>query len=328
MFLSFIIPIYNCEGYIKKNLDTILSARLSVDDFEIILVDDGSRDGSAEICKDYIEQHRNVRYLYQKNQGPATARNKGLEVAKGDYVWFVDADDSIEPKIVSVLKNLIVADPLIDMVSFSYISQYPDYKEQHEQVASSYVCSGLEYLYQQKDGSYLWNHIYKRTSIGETRFLDGVSHIEDTCFNVQTMMRFARVAVVPDVGYYYNRCNLQSISQNRQLRDRVKANADSFLVYQTLQKEMECAALEQRKYLEKELNFSVNAHLYTIMRFDNVRTLKRYVNDYQRMGLYPLKPTGNAKSDLFLWLSNRKSLMFLIMRVGISVKNKRKKYKV
>lgn len=103
MFLSFIIPIYNCETYIKECLGIIFQSKLSVDDFEVILVDDGSTDTSAEICRAYTEKYPNIQYFAQRNQGPATARNLGLGQVKGDYVWFVDSELMLDLVVAPLL---------------------------------------------------------------------------------------------------------------------------------------------------------------------------------------------------------------------------------
>lgn len=317
MFLSFVIPIYNCEQYIKKNLDIILGSGLTPFEYEVILVNDGSRDGSAAICNRYAEKFSNVKYVCQRNQGPATARNTGLEHVKGDYIWFVDADDSINPEILPKLKSIVDGNDEIDLISFGYVSQYPDGDRITKEVEKEFFCSGLEYLRMPRHGSYLWNNIYRRAAIGNKRMLDGVSHIEDTCFNVQTVINFSKVVVLPDIGYYYNRCNVNSISNNKFLRDRVKANADSFFVYQTLFREMkQTMNAGHRKFLMEELNFSINAHIYTMFKFDNVRTVKKYISRYKAMGLYPLAATGNKKGDMFRMVANRPWLMYMLMRLS------------
>lgn len=315
MFLSFIIPIYNCEQYIKQNLDIILDSGLMPADYEIILVDDGSRDGSAAICNRYAEKFSNVKYVCQRNQGPATARNTGLEHAKADYIWFVDADDSINPEILPKLKSIVDGNDEIDLVSFGYVSQYPDGDRITKEVEKEFFCSGLEYLQMPRHGSYLWNNIYKRASIGTKRFIDGVRHIEDTCFNIQNILNFSKVVVLPDVGYYYNRKNVNSISKGRRLQDRIKANDDSYIVYNALYNDMLAETDQQKKdFLWRQLNFSISAHLYTMMmQFDDMGTVKRYIGEYRKMGFYPLSPTGNRKADLFARFANHELLLLFVV---------------
>lgn len=321
MLLSFIIPVYNCEQYLGRNLDIIYGSDLDVDDFEIVLIDDGSSDSSAIICQWYVAEKGNVVYLSQKNQGPATARNTGLNSAKGEYVWFVDADDKIEASIIPRLKSIITADKKTDLVSFGYVTQYPEHTKQMTVVKETYYCSGIEFLQLPHHGNYLWNNIYRRAAIGKVRMLDGVSHIEDACFNFQTIINFERVVVLPDIGYYYNRLNVNSISNKGCLRDRVKANEDSFKVYKALYRDMLNAKNgSHRALLQKILNFNVNAHIFTMMKFDNVRTIRKYIAQYKEMGLYPIETTGNKKADMFLHVANQEWLLLLILKTGVLLK--------
>lgn len=90
--LSIIIPVYNAEEYIKESLKSVYAQNL--DSFEVICVDDGSTDHSAEIIHELQNEHSNLILYQQENQGPSAARNSGLKLAKGDYVFFLDNDDT------------------------------------------------------------------------------------------------------------------------------------------------------------------------------------------------------------------------------------------
>lgn len=95
IFLTIIVPVYNVERYLRACLDSI--ARLSSVTWEAILVDDGSTDGSGEICDEYAKQNARFRVVHQRNAGVSAARNAGLEAARGEWIWFVDSDDTINP---------------------------------------------------------------------------------------------------------------------------------------------------------------------------------------------------------------------------------------
>lgn len=96
MKLSIIIPVYNVEQYLERCLDSCLKQDLSVTDYEIIAVNDGSTDRSLDILNDYADKYTNIKIISQQNEKQGAARNKGLNSAKGEYIWFVDADDWIE----------------------------------------------------------------------------------------------------------------------------------------------------------------------------------------------------------------------------------------
>lgn len=108
MLLSIIIPVYNVEFYLAKCLDSIIN-QVHFEQIELILVNDGSTDDSLKICKTYASEYSNIIVLSQQNQGQGSARNKGIKIAKGKYIWFVDSDDwinsNIFPTIFEKLKN-------------------------------------------------------------------------------------------------------------------------------------------------------------------------------------------------------------------------------
>lgn len=103
--VSIIVPVYNKAPYLKKCIESILNQTLS--DIELILVNDGSKDNSEEICKEYLSDKR-VKYFLQKNSGPATARQNGIDNAIGEYLGFIDADDWAEPKMFEIMYNSAV----------------------------------------------------------------------------------------------------------------------------------------------------------------------------------------------------------------------------
>lgn len=99
--ISVIVPVYNAEKYIKRCIDSILSQTFK--DYELILLDDGSTDQSGTICDNYAEQNKCVRVIHQKNQGQASARNRGIKLARAEWIAFVDADDMIHPQYLEIL---------------------------------------------------------------------------------------------------------------------------------------------------------------------------------------------------------------------------------
>ena len=103
--VSVIIPIYNVQDYLARCIDSVLAQTYT--DLEIILVDDGSHDTSGDICDDYDLKYRNVRVIHKANGGLSDARNAGLDVAQGQYVTFIDADDYVHPRFVEALLHTI-----------------------------------------------------------------------------------------------------------------------------------------------------------------------------------------------------------------------------
>ncbi len=126
MKLSIIVPIYNVEQYLRKCVDSLLNQ--DIDDYEIILVDDGSTDNSGAICDEYAEKAKSeelrgqsvsIRVIHRENGGLSAARNSGIEVAQGKYIMFVDSDDYIEPNVLGGLMARIERDNL-DVLRYNY----------------------------------------------------------------------------------------------------------------------------------------------------------------------------------------------------------------
>lgn len=117
--LSIIVPVYNVKDYVAKCLDSILAQTYK--DFELLVIDDGSTDGSGKICDNYGEKDSRVRVIHQKNAGLGGARNTGIGLALGEYLLFVDSDDYIEPNTAEVLLNTAKLNSA-DMVLFSFRS--------------------------------------------------------------------------------------------------------------------------------------------------------------------------------------------------------------
>lgn len=118
VFISIIVPVYNVENYLRECLDSI--SKLKTVTWEAILVDDGSTDTSGQICDEYAKQDSRFRVIHQKNAGVSAARNAGLDAAKGEWVWFVDSDDSINPDF-EILNTEVLDDAdyvLFDMRKF------------------------------------------------------------------------------------------------------------------------------------------------------------------------------------------------------------------
>lgn len=115
--ISVIIPAYNVEHYIKRCLDSILCQ--AYEDYEVIVINDGSTDRSGEICDQYAERYSQIRVIHQENAGEASARNRGLEAAGGDYIVFVDADDCVYSCLFqSIIRNM---DDSLELLLLSFM---------------------------------------------------------------------------------------------------------------------------------------------------------------------------------------------------------------
>lgn len=223
--VSIIIPVYNAEKTLKTCLDSIICQTL--DDIEIICVDDGSVDNSPEILREYAQNDSRVKIITQLNSGQGIARNKGIEAAQGEFIGFADADDTIEPIMYEKLYN--TAKKLdVDCVHANYRVIYTatNMVQQSQLVEAMNIRTGKKIFYYDipmyiEDikaniislfSGPIWNKIYKTSVIKEHNIKFPLCRMqEDTCFNVNTHLFFKRFACIKDVLYNY-KVHSQSIS--------------------------------------------------------------------------------------------------------------------
>ena len=117
--LSVIIPVYNAEAFLHNGVESVLAD--SGEDWEMILVNDGSRDGSGRLCDGYAARDSRVRVIHQQNRGPGGARNAGLECARGEYLFFLDSDDALDPGALEMIRQALGKwSP--DILTFDYLA--------------------------------------------------------------------------------------------------------------------------------------------------------------------------------------------------------------
>ena len=218
--LSIIIPLYNCEKYIKQCLDTIFRQEMNESEFEVIVIDDGSKDSGYSLAFEYAKRHQNIIVVKQENQGVACARNNALEKATGDYITFVDADDMLVSGSLGKLIKIAV-DNKADIVKAAH-KEVPedavceDFSSNHDN-SSIQVMTGEEAIVnvtRMKEG-YCWGYLISRKLITGNRlsFPPKVAFMEDWAFITQAILK-SRTFVNADVLLYLYRRNSSSCMAN------------------------------------------------------------------------------------------------------------------
>ena len=218
--LSIIIPLYNCEKYIKQCLDTIFRQEMNESDFEVIVIDDGSKDSGYSLASEYAKRQQNILVIKQENQGVACARNNALEKATGDYITFVDADDMLVFGSLSTLIKIAVENKA-DIVKAAH-KEVPedavceDFSSSHDN-CSIQVMTGEEAIVnvtRMKEG-YCWGYLISRKLITDNRLLfpPKVAFMEDWAFITQAIL-ISRTFVNADVLLYLYRRNSSSCMAN------------------------------------------------------------------------------------------------------------------
>ena len=305
MILSFIIPTYNVCDKIDVCITSISNIPLSKTDFEVIIVDDSSTDNTLSVTENLLKENKlSYSILRQDKAGQATARNRGLALAKGKYVWMVDAVDEVIHN--SLLFDTLLKDPDADLITFNYEEDWLTHIVKHEDFKEKKYVTGIKFLSQNYEkGSYLWNKIYRKDAIKDILFLDGLTHIEDMCFNIYAILEINTILCLPLVGYRYFRYPKHKLIADKLLAERKKANEDSLKVYQAIYILAKNSSEEIGELLHEILKFNILAHLFTIFINDKESTLIQYREIYRKMGLYPFAKTNNKRANFFRIIINR-----------------------
>lgn len=208
--ISVIVPVYNGEKYLPVCMKSLLEQTYEA--MEIILVNDGSRDGSGALCDEYAARDPRVRVIHQENQGVSGARNRGLDTATGKYVAFVDADDYVELDYFQRLhENLVNYDVDFTCCSCTEVISGDVPKTEIPFVAESRAirdqASFFEDMVNPREcyWSTIWAKLYRRELIGNTRFCRELKYGEDQVFFFDLLLKAPKAYLDTYEGYYYVR---------------------------------------------------------------------------------------------------------------------------
>lgn len=204
--VSIIVPVYNSEKYLSKCLDTLIHQTLQ--EIEIICINDGSKDNSLKILKDYATKDNRIKIISKENEGLSAARNDGLKIASGEYIGYIDSDDWVDLDFYEKLYN--AAQKYQSETACASIvrvgKDIEKYKLKYEK--ENFITENEDKLKTAgiPSSSYVWNKIYKRKNLIETgiEFIKGKAY-EDIPWSIQVIYYLKGLVTVPDCKYYYRR---------------------------------------------------------------------------------------------------------------------------
>ncbi|CAZ97907.1 glycosyltransferase [Zobellia galactanivorans] len=227
--LSVIVPVYNAAPYLKRCVESICNQTYK--QMEIILVDDGSTDESFNICKILEKNDSRIVVVQQANAGSSVARNTGLDFATGDYIAFIDSDDSINERMFETMINFILENEL-EVVECGLTSTN---KKQNVSDSNTFIESrekAMERLIREKNWS-VWRRIYKKELIGNLRFIPGKIH-QDVFFTVDILNRAEKQGYIAEPFYIYNTEN-ESITRSPYNMKKLAAKDAPYYVFECTQ---------------------------------------------------------------------------------------------
>lgn len=234
--ISIIVPIYKVEPYLRKCVDSLLNQDLSPEEYEIILVDDGSPDNCGAIADEYAVKFSNIKVIHQVNGGLSVARNTGIDAAKGKYIQFVDSDDYLEPNVIGVLVERAERDNL-DVLRFNYRNVNENYEEfwpnktpKQTWGYEESVVDGVTFLNERLGyACYAVQFLIRTSLLVDCKFKPGI-YFEDVEWAPRMLLKAKRVASTKDVVYNYL-FRQESITRTADLnRIRKKLNDQIFLI--------------------------------------------------------------------------------------------------
>ena len=249
--VSIIVPVYNVEKYLRKCIDSLINQTLN--DIEIICINDGSTDKSLKILKEYKNKDSRIILLNQENLGQSVARNRGIEIAKGEYLGFVDPDDWIDLDYYEKLYNAASTNDT-DIAVGGIIRVTGIKKKKFLNFEKETLTDNTKLKFELCDvpeKSYIWNKIYKTQNLKEInlKFKEG-RIFEDCIFTPQALFFLGKMVTVPNTYYYYLRRGNSTVKQRSQ-----KANADSIYAH------------KKASEFIKEHNIDISSHEPKTYRF-------------------------------------------------------------
>lgn len=215
--ISIIVPVYNVEQYLPRCIDSILNQSFA--DFELLLIDDGSKDKSGAICDEYAAKDSRIRLFHKKNGGVSSARNIGLENARGEWLSFIDGDDEITEGYFNIRQEHEGVDVIIK--PYSVVNADGRVTCHNNELS---ILTGKDKIfryYVQKRNNALWDKIIKRKTVGTKRFNTNVSIGEDFLFFLSVLPNVKSIAF-DDTGSYRYFLRQGSAMQSVDIKRRIE----------------------------------------------------------------------------------------------------------
>lgn len=308
--ISIIIPVYNVQEYVEACLFSVMGQ--TYPNLEIIAVDDGSTDDSGKICEKFADKDERITVIHKSNGGLSSARNAGTDIAKGDYICYIDSDDAIDPSFTEKLYDICAGEEC-DMAVCGIRYGHPEMEDETNSAGGckTKVVSGVDLLWDFYGGEHIpitvaWNKMYRRDLIGDIRYPEGRIH-EDEATTFKYLYKAKRVGWTNEKLYHYtmrsgsimqsefNPKRLQILDAYADRRDFYKTNADS-----GDQNAERLLIREEYCYLSEILLMYGKVKKVLPDRKDLVKTLfDRYKKEYKQS----TRRKWNAKRRIFYMVS-------------------------
>lgn len=325
MKISFIVPVYNCKEYLPACVESI--SCVSAADYEILLIDDGSVDGSAEVCDGLGEKYPTIRVVHQDNSGASAARNRGIREAAGELLLFLDADDTIDAEALGAVltdPRCATADLTIFGLTFDYYRngqcyrRDPLYFKQDGILKREAWCRAFTQLYSDNSLSPIWNKVFKRSILLEYQLKLNTEMFlyEDFEFVLRYMRYCDKIWNVPLAIYHYRQPEDEGNAGRRLARI---ASIAEFLhpvesALKQLCRENPPLAQDQKDTILQQLYLVLAREKISVSNLDGIKAVCR---DYQQWAASRAFPMEASKFQLALSSGSAQKLYLLDKKTKI-----------
>lgn len=287
---SIIVPVYNVEKYLNRCLNSILNQ--SFNDFELIIVDDGSTDNSLTICKQFSTLYNNVEVIHKNNGGLSSARNVGLTRASGKYIIFIDSDDFISSNMLFDCYNILSHDENIDILNFGYnkITDKGDLISIHSYYNAELTVRDalIELLMDCNINSFAWSNIYKRELFEEIHFPIN-TYYEDKYTTYRIYDKAKKIMVIPTLYYNYV-VRVGSICNETRLPNIVKGLVDNaFALLEQYDFAVKRGLNEVLLHLENRINVTLVSMIRTLYKhrcYDEIQKVYNKISEFHYQNIF------------------------------------------
>lgn len=324
MIISVIIPIYNAEKYLEQCLDSILNQKEN--DIEVILVDDGSTDQSGEMCDDYRKKDSRIKVIHKKNEGVSLARKAGVDIALGEYIICVDADDYVADGLFEEIIN-IATNNKVDLICYNYFEDKGnmEFVEQRSKCHSglyekeNIIKNIYPYLIQTCKGEYftssLWNKAVRKELLEKYILCNRKATIGEDMATIVACIYNASSIFISDKKLYYYRYNNESATKSKKVFNWEWPE----IVNRHIEKCIDIQKYNFQEQLYRKITHDVFNVVITQFYQDKayakiVREIKIHLkNDYYKNAISQAKFSGSIKAKIMECVM--KLNLFFIMKI-------------
>ena len=320
--LSIIVAIYNVEAYLERCVSSLVKQDLPPEDYEILLVNDGSTDKSLEIAQRFEKEYTNVTVYSKENGGLSSVRNFGIDHAQGRYIMHVDGDDFLVEDVIKKVVETAEENDL-DLCFFGFI-KYPN--NQHVDMFRKFkhlkVFSGEYLLLNDMRVSSTWCCIYRLAFLKERaiKYFGRISH-QDVEFNYR-LYPFAKRVMFTDFFVYYYSSEGESITRTNNIKKKERNQMDNLQIAHNVKAFVNGGGCSDkiRKYLNRKMNSMVIALLYSFLNKScefGYPFVKSFIDEAKKLKVYPILGRSSSwKTTALLPLINIRPLFLFLVKLN------------